>query len=174
MTLAHVSIIGDLEQACFAAPWPAATYERELRHNRLSQYWVIRPSVQSELPPILAYGGYWQMGDEAHIVTIATHPDWRRRGLSEWLLLEMMAVIRTQAGQAVTLEVRAGNEAAQALYRKLGFDEVGRRKRYYRDNGEDALLFTFHRLDEGAVWQPLARRLSALRQTNARLETPPR
>ena len=98
--------------------------------------------TRPDLPPILAYGGYWLLGDEAHIVTIATHPDFRRLGLAEYLLRLMIE--RAQAGGAtdITLEVRMGNRAAQRMYEKLGFVKVGMRKEYYRDNREDALLMT--------------------------------
>ena len=102
-------------------------------------------------PPIFAYGGYWLMGEEAHIVVLATHPQWRRRGLAEAVLIEMLAQMRSVDVNEVTLEVRSGNVAAQELYRKLGFEEVGRRKRYYRDNGEDALLLTLFHLQDGKV-----------------------
>lgn len=166
MTLDDVEIVGALEPLCFPAPWPASTYRHELRLNRLGFYWVIRPQRghrRNGLPPILAYGGYWLMGEEMHIVTLATHPDWRRRNLGEWLLLEMLAQARSQGATEATLEVRVSNRGAQKLYQKLGFAEVGRRKRYYRDNGEDALLYTLARLDDGATWRPLARRLEELR-----------
>jgi ribosomal-protein-alanine N-acetyltransferase len=167
MSLADVDHIDELERVCFRAPWSAATYRRELQHNRLSSYWVIRPANRDALailPPILAYGGFWLMSNEAHIATIATHPQWRRRKLSEWLLLEMIAQARIHGAYTATLEVRVSNLAAQALYEKLGFVEVGQRKRYYRDNGEDARLMTLFNLDDGAVWRPLAQQLTFVQE----------
>jgi ribosomal-protein-alanine N-acetyltransferase len=165
MTLEDVDTVGVLEPLCFPAPWPTSTYRHELRHNRLGFYWVIRPegAGQQTLPRILAYGGYWLTAPEVHIVTIASHPQWRRHGLAEWLLLEMVAQARSQGATEATLEVRVGNLGAQALYEKLGFRQVGRRKRYYRDNGEDALLLTLANLDHGGIWRPLAQRLAQLR-----------
>jgi [ribosomal protein S18]-alanine N-acetyltransferase len=165
MTLDDVDTVGVLEPLCFPTPWPTSTYRQELRHNRLGFYWVIRPvdAGQAILPPLLAYGGYWLTAPEAHIVTIASHPQWRRHGLAEWLLLEMLAQARSQGATEATLEVRVGNLGAQALYEKLGFRQVGRRKRYYRDNGEDALLLTLAHLDHGGIWRPLAQRLAQLR-----------
>ena len=81
MTVADVPFVSTLEPLCFPAPWSAETYRNELLHNRYSAYWVLRPvGGAGDLPPILAYGGYWLMGDEAHVVTIATHPDHRRHG----------------------------------------------------------------------------------------------
>lgn len=167
MRLADVNTIGQLEQICFPAPWSAATYRRELQHNRYSSYWVIRPDngdALAVLPPILAYGGYWLMANEAHIATIATHPQWRRRKLGEWLLLGMIAQARPSGAYAATLEVRLSNLAAQALYDKLGFVEVGVRKRYYRDNGEDARLMTLFNLHDGAVWRPLSQQLKRVQE----------
>jgi ribosomal-protein-alanine N-acetyltransferase len=144
MTLGDVPTIGELEVLCFPAPWSPETYRNELLHNRFGNYWVLRPLPANGAghPPILAYGGYWLMGDEVHIVTLATHPAYRRRGLSERLLLQMIEQCRSAGARLVTLEVRVSNRAAQQLYAKLGFVEVGRRRAYYQDNGEDALLMT--------------------------------
>lgn len=175
MKPADLPVIGELEQVCFPAPWPTSTYKYELSQNRLGRYAVIRPqratpTSDPQLPPILAYGGYWLMGEQAHIVTIATHPEWRRRKLGEWLLLEMLAQARSLGAAEATLEVRVTNLAARALYTKLDFREEGRRRRYYRDNGEDALIFTLHDLDAGSVWRPLMQQLDALRETAAYIE----
>lgn len=144
MTLDDVPTVGELEVLCFPAPWSPDTYRNELLHNRFSNYWVLRPAPKDvpRCPPILAYGGYWLMGDEVHIVTIATHPAYRRRGLSEHLLVQMIRECHSQGARLVTLEVRVSNYAAQQLYAKLGFVEVGMRRAYYHDNGEDALLMT--------------------------------
>jgi [ribosomal protein S18]-alanine N-acetyltransferase len=165
MTLADVEFVADIEQRSFSAPWSAGTFRHELEHNGRSVYWVIRPAQPQpniDLPPILAYGGYWLLGHEAHIMTIATHPEWRRHQLGEWMLLEMLARARASGVQQATLEVRASNRTAISLYTKTGFVEVGLRKRYYRDNNEDALLLTLFRLDSEAVWQPLYQRLVEL------------
>ncbi len=152
MTLADVSLVGEMEILCFSAPWSPETYRNELLHNRLGNYWVLRPlpPQQAKAPPILAYGGYWLMGEEVHIVTIATHPHFRRQSLSRRLMVQMLEQCRQQGAKMVTLEVRAGNRAAQQLYAGLGFIEVGLRRAYYRDNGEDALLMTLFLTDEAA------------------------
>jgi ribosomal-protein-alanine N-acetyltransferase len=144
MTLADVPAVGAMEILCFPAPWSPDTYRNELLHNGYGHYWVLAPgeSKAAALPPLLAYGGYWLMGDEVHIVTVATHPQYRRCGLSERLMLSMIQQCRTQGANLVTLEVRVSNTPAQQLYTKLGFVEVGLRRAYYQDNGEDALLMT--------------------------------
>lgn len=143
MTLADVPTIGELELLCFPAPWAPETYRHELLNNRFGHYYVLRASPGArDLPPIVAYGGYWLMGDEVHIVTIASHPRCRRRGYGEHLLRCLIEDAQARGATMITLEVRAGNRAAQGLYAKLGFVEVGVRRGYYRDNGEDALLMT--------------------------------
>lgn len=146
MTLADVPVVGALEQVCFPAPWSAETYRNELLHNRYSLYWVLRPAPghTNEYPSVLAYGGFWLMGEEAHIVTIASHPNYRRHGLGGKLLMAMVGEAHERGATSVTLEVRVSNTAAQHLYMKLGFVEVGLRKGYYHDNGEDAFLMTIY------------------------------
>jgi len=153
-----------VEADSFPTPWSAETYANEL-DNRYASYWVVRPGTRGnhdDVPPILAYAGLWLLGDEAHITTIATHPAWRRRHLGEWLLLRLLGVARAAGADAVTLEVRVGNTGAIALYRKLDFEVVGRRKNYYRDTGEDARLLTFFALQHPAVWRRIEARLIAL------------
>jgi ribosomal-protein-alanine N-acetyltransferase len=82
------------------------------------------------------------MVDEAHVSTIASHRDWRRRGIGELLLVSMIDRVTEIGANYVTLEVRVSNLAAQALYRKYGFEVTGERRRYYSDNGEDALIMS--------------------------------
>ncbi len=82
------------------------------------------------------------MGGEAHISTLAVHPEHRRRGLGELMLLHILDQASELGSEFVTLEVRMSNRAAQELYDKYGFRGVGRRRRYYTDNAEDALLMT--------------------------------
>ncbi len=153
-----------IEAASFPTPWSAQTYANELE-NRHASYWVVRPATpgdRADVPPILAYAGLWLLGEEAHVTTIATHPAWRRRHVGEWLLLRMLGVARAGGVDEVTLEVRVGNVGAIALYRKLGFEVVGRRKSYYRDTGEDARLLTFFAVQHPAVWRRVEARLTEI------------
>lgn len=144
MSMQDIPVIEELEAACFPEPWSGDIYRHELAHNRLGAYWVVRPATPDAqtAPPILAYGGCWTMGPEVHIVTVATHPDYRRQGLGRVLMAWMIEHARAGGALEVTLEVRASNHAAQSLYAQMGFVVVGRRKGYYRDNGEDAILMT--------------------------------
>jgi ribosomal-protein-alanine N-acetyltransferase len=102
-----------------------------------------RPTVtapRSELASIIGFAGLWLMVDEAHITTIAVHPDFRRHGLGEFMLASLIDIAYDIGARWVTLEVRISNHVAQNLYRKYGFHEKGIRERYYSDNQEDALI----------------------------------
>ncbi len=108
--------------------------------------------------------GVWMMPDEAHIVTIATRESHRRHGIGEMLLQEAIELARDKAQSLVTLEVRVSNEAAIALYRQYGFEEVGLRPRYYSDNREDAYILTA----TGLTSDDYGARLAALRAGHRR------
>jgi ribosomal-protein-alanine N-acetyltransferase len=164
MQLAHVPAIMEIERESFSLPWPEGSYRYELRHNELAHYYVLRPRSAGpsmvpmpiwqrlwqaiwRRPPadtglVLGYGGFWLMYDEAHISTLAIRMTWRRRGLGELLLVTLLDEARRLGSSRATLEVRVSNVAAQNLYAKYGFEQVGRRKGYYADNREDALILT--------------------------------
>jgi ribosomal-protein-alanine N-acetyltransferase len=89
----------------------------------------------------------WLIVDEAHIATIAVHPDFRRQGIGEQVLLAALRAARAEGARWAFLEVRAGNTAAQAMYRKYGFVVDGRRPKYYKDNNEDAILMSLEGLN---------------------------
>ncbi len=92
------------------------------------------------LASIVGFAGLWLMVDEAHVTTIAMHPNFRRRGLGEYMLASLIGIAYEIGAKWVTLEVRVTNQNAQNLYRKYGFREAGLRHRYYSDNQEDALI----------------------------------
>jgi ribosomal-protein-alanine N-acetyltransferase len=103
----------------------------------------------SQLPPpderaelVVGVVGVWMLPDEAHIVTIATRESHRGRGIGEQMMIAAIELAQEQGQPLVTLEVRVSNDPAIALYRKYGFQEVGRRHKYYSDNREDALILT--------------------------------
>jgi ribosomal-protein-alanine N-acetyltransferase len=93
-----------------------------------------------DLASIVGFAGLWLMVDEAHVTTIAMHPNFRRRGLGEYMLASLVDIAYEIGAKWVTLEVRVTNYNAQNLYRKYGFREAGLRHRYYSDNQEDALI----------------------------------
>lgn len=130
-----------------AAPEPAPEPPEERGLGRLLDRLLHRPAPNGaprpERPPhgpILGYAGLWLMADEAHITTIATAASQRGKGLGELLLQAMFLLAELAGANQLTLEVRVSNAVAQRLYEKYGFVVAGTRKRYYSDNGEDALI----------------------------------
>jgi len=164
MTVHDLDAVMDVEVVSFSSPWSKSTYRHEIKRNEHGAYWVVSPShlVDGMAPSVLAYAGTWQLGDEVHVTTIAVHPRWRRRQLGEWTLLKVIEAVRLNGACLITLEVRTSNDPAIALYRKLGFEEVGKRRGYYLDTGEDARLMTLFNIDQDRVWQPLQAELEAI------------
>ena len=115
------------------------------------------PQLEQELRSIVGYAGIWVMTDEAHITTIASHPDVRGQGVGEFLLVALVHRAMAIGARWMTLEVRASNAVAQNLYRKYTFKEMGVRRRYYSDNGEDALVMWTDALDSESFQAALAR-----------------
>ncbi|MDW8269152.1 MAG: ribosomal protein S18-alanine N-acetyltransferase [Anaerolineae bacterium] len=164
MRLEDIPEVMAIERRVFTPAWSSGIYRRELLANPWSHYRVVR-SRGVGLPSILAYGGVWQMGDVAHIPTIATHPDYSGRHLGSYLLVHLLLIAAELGCTEVTLEVRVSNARAIALYRRHGFVEVGRRPRYYSDNDEDALLMTRYGLDR----RQLMAELTAVEATLAQI-----
>jgi ribosomal-protein-alanine N-acetyltransferase len=162
MELGDIPQVTEIDRLSFPTPWNAASYRYELTENKAAHFivalapglepksgWIAKLLRQPPARPVVGYAGYWLVVDEAHIGTIAAHPQWRGKGIGELLLVSLLRGALDRGALDARLEVRAGNAVAQSLYRKYGFGEVGRRKHYYRDNGEDAVLMSA-RL-EGAV-----------------------
>jgi ribosomal-protein-alanine N-acetyltransferase len=135
-TEAELDTVVEIEQLSFPVPWARAAFADEL-----ARPWA-RLELLRHAPTgrVLGYCNYWLVADELHILNLAVHPEARRRGHAARLLRHMLEEARRSHARVVTLEVRASNAAAAALYRKLGFREVGVRPKYYANDGEDALL----------------------------------
>lgn len=118
-----------------------------------------------ELSSIIGFAGLWLMVDEAHITTIAMHPDFRRKGLGEFLLVNLIDIAYDIGAKWVTLEVRVSNYIAQNLYRKYGFHEKGLRQKYYSDNQEDALIMWTDEINSPGYKQQFQRLKAALLRT---------
>jgi [ribosomal protein S18]-alanine N-acetyltransferase len=110
----------------------------------------------TEAGAILGFAGMWLMFDEAHITTIGVRQALRGRGVGELMLVHLIDQAQEMGAKRLTLEVRVSNEVAQALYRKYSFREEGVRKRYYSDDGEDALIMWSDRLDDPKFQRALA------------------
>ena len=130
----HVSQIAELEKICFSDPWSENSIATELT-SRLS-YWL----VAVEDGQVVGYIGSQSVLGESDMMNVAVHPERRRRGIAEKLVLALSHDLKQRDNVCLTLEVRASNAPAIALYEKLGFAQVGRRPNYYRNPKEDALI----------------------------------
>jgi ribosomal-protein-alanine N-acetyltransferase len=142
----------EIEKRSFKQPWSRSAYLMDLLHNEMATYLVLLPGGGDEgrLPPVLAYGGSWLVMDEAHVATLATHPNLRSLGLGQVVLLGLLDQAIEDLATRSTLEVRVSNLSAQHLYQKLGYAVVGTRRHYYQD-GEDAYIMTTAPLDSPAM-----------------------
>ena len=134
MTDAHVAQIAELEKLCFSDPWSENSVASELK-NKLA-LWL----VAEEEGKVAGYIGSQTCTDESDVMNVAVHPDFRRRGIAETLVNALVEELRAIESRCLTLEVRASNVPAISLYEKLGFAQIGRRKNYYRNPREDALI----------------------------------
>jgi len=139
-----------------AAPMPPLRLGRWL--GELKRLFGGDEEAETSREPIVGFVGVWLTPDEAHIVTIAVRESHRGRGIGELLLIAAIALATLNDRETVTLEVRASNQAAQALYEKYGFRKVGVRPRYYSDNHEDAVRMTTEPI-RSASYQALFQRL---------------
>jgi ribosomal-protein-alanine N-acetyltransferase len=126
----------------FSLPWSERSYRYEVSENQNSRNWVAEAVDAQGHTQIVAMIVVWLILDEAHIATIAIHPDFRHRGIGRRLLAIALLNAAEQGALQSFLEVRRGNLNALALYQQFGFKVVGVRSGYYQDNHEDALLMT--------------------------------
>ena len=166
MTPADIAQIVAIEGESFPTTWPRTAYRREL-DNKMANYTVIIDGDHSPVAPapsrrrallgllrrqqqedpqtsdyIVGYIGAWNMADEVHIVAIAVRQAYRRRGIGELLLADLVDTSLSRNMEILTLEVRSSNLTAQSLYEKFRFLKVGVRARYYSDNQEDAVIMS--------------------------------
>ena len=149
MQLDDLSQVLAIDSQSFTLPWPESAYRYELLENT-SSFLMVAEIEQSEVGRlIVGVVVVWMILDEAHIATIAVHPEFRGQGIASRLMVSVMREAIQLEARLATLEVREQNTAAQRLYQRFGFDIVGRRPRYYKDNLEDALIMTVGDLDKG-------------------------
>lgn len=134
MTEEHISQIAALEAICFRDPWSETSVRNELT-NPLS-LWLV--AVEDDA--VAGYIGSQTVMDESDMMNVAVHPDHRRRGIAQGLVLALCDALKQNGSVSLTLEVRGSNLSAIALYEKLGFTQIGLRKNYYRNPKEDALI----------------------------------
>lgn len=158
--------VARIERRSFTSPWPMAAYRRELRRTEQNTYLVLRTDPEThhadderggvlahlpfggllrrdaggDAPRIVGFAGMWQLYDEAHVTTIAVDPELRGRGFGEALFVALLAEATKRGTTWLSLEVRASNRIAQRLYEKYELTTYSRRKGYYTNDGEDALV----------------------------------
>lgn len=166
LTAEQLGAVVELDRLCFGGLWTRSGYERELRspNSRLLVLEAISaPEASGSVAPssevltqkaakasaqavpaaptsLLGFGCLWSILEEAHITIVAVHPDYRCQGFGQLLLYALLWEARQHQLERATLEVKPSNQAALSLYQKFGFKEAGRRRRYYKDTGEDALI----------------------------------
>ncbi len=136
MDRSHLSGVAELERMCFTTPWTEAMLEEELYNDTVS--FIV---AEGEDGSVLGYAGLHAVLDEGYIDNVAVRPDCRRQGIAD-RLLDVFCRFGAANLSFLTLEVRPSNTAAVALYEKHGFAEAGRRRDYYENPKEDALLLT--------------------------------
>ena len=135
MTMDHVASVAELEKICFGTEaWSEKSVTSELT-NVLS-LWL----VAMEEDKVAGYVGSQTVMDETDMMNVAVHPDYRRKGIAEALVISLVEALREKGSHCLTLEVRASNAPAIGLYEKLGFRQIGLRKNYYHNPKEDALI----------------------------------
>ena len=135
MREADVPAVQIIERDIFSTPWPRNAYYRELASRNSAHYIVLRKDEA-----IVGYAGMWRMYDEAHVTTIGVRQDMQHSGYGRVLFAALIQAAYDMGAKWVTLEVRTSNENAMKMYEAFAFKVIGRRKGYYTDNGEDAIV----------------------------------
>ena len=130
-----IAQVMEIERASFLTPWTEGMFRAQLRFEDDAINLIL---VEGET--IIGYAAAWLAYDEIHLLSIAVAPQRRRRGFGDLILEAVMKRGRAQGAARVILEVRQGNTAARGFYQTHGFQEIGKRRRYYSDTGEDAIV----------------------------------
>jgi ribosomal-protein-alanine N-acetyltransferase len=141
MTVEDVPAVAELDRMSFTLPWPQRSFHFEVTSNPAARCFVAVNNAR-----IVGALVAWLLVDEVHVATLAVHPEFRRQGIAQALMRSVLRLGAQEGARSSFLEVRASNEAAQALYKKFGYEQAGIRKRYYKDNDEDAILMTLEGL----------------------------
>jgi len=139
MALTDLSWVLEIERASFSTPWSEASFRHELLDNPYSQLFVMKGT---RVPGVVAYACVWIVDQELRINNIVVHPRWRLKGVGTRMLRFLLEHATRHGCVEATLEVRPSNEPAIHIYEKAGFQPVGRRKNYYMDTREDAVVMS--------------------------------
>ena len=130
--------LSELDKKCFSVPWSEKSFLDECK-NKLAVYFVAK-----EDNDIVGYAGFWNVAGEGGITNIAVAPEKRRQGIAKAMLEKMISTAKELDLELLTLEVRQSNNAAISLYKSYGFEEIGKRKKFYTNPTEDALIMTLY------------------------------
>lgn len=139
MQISHLTEVLEIEKMCFSNPWSLESFRNELTENPRALYLVALYKKR-----VIGYIGNWIICNEGHITNLAVHPKWQKLGVGEKLIRTLIEISKVYDVYHFTLEVRVSNLGAKRLYRRLGFEEVGLRKKYYQNNQEDAIIMWKH------------------------------
>lgn len=145
LTAERLPAVLELDRRCFGKLWSAEGYLREIESPN-SELLVLckqickQSDVNSPDPALVGLGCYWAILEEAHITILAIDPEYQRQGLGQVLLCALLESAHHRGLERATLEVKISNQPAISLYQKFGFEVAGKRRRYYQDTGEDALV----------------------------------
>ncbi len=131
-----------IDRLSFTLPWSEYSFRHEVSGNSNARAWVAERQIDADRKEVIGVAVIWLILDEVHVGTIAIHPHHRREGVGRALMVKALTEAAGEGATLAYLEVRRSNQAAIKLYQELGFQTVGERKKYYQDNGEDALLMT--------------------------------
>jgi ribosomal-protein-alanine N-acetyltransferase len=140
MRESDIPTVQAIEREIFSTPWPRNAYHRELASKNSAHYIVLRRQDGDGGSELIGYGGMWRMYDEAHVTTIGVRHDLLHQGYGRVLFAALIQAAYDLGAKWVTLEVRASNDNAMRMYEAYGFKVIGRRRGYYTDNGEDAIV----------------------------------
>jgi len=136
MTEQHIPQVYQLEMRCFNLPWSLKSCNSELNNDKA--YYIV--ALDEDI--VVGFAGYWQVLDETEIMRVAVAPEYRRMGLAKDILSKLEEHWKEKGAMKSFLEVRESNEAAIALYKKFGYEQVFIRQSYYEDNNENAVIMT--------------------------------
>lgn len=145
MSKEHINAVAQIENDCFSRPWSEASFYEELDNPMSLTIVAIQIDDISALPNKKSVAGFVNVriiNDEVYINNIAVSKTYRRKGIGTGLLTSLEKIVRKNKALFITLEVRESNSPAISLYKSLGYKTVGKRKRFYRDPSEDAVLMT--------------------------------
>lgn len=131
----HVDQMYEIEKTVFPVPWSYESLSQDVCEHEIAVYVV---GIYND--KVISYAGLWHVMEESHITNIAVREEFRRMGIGGKMMDILSDVARKLGVKTITLEVRESNKNAIAMYEKAGFEVMGRRKKYYTDNYEDALV----------------------------------